>query len=80
MRKTDAMSTFTTNIRACLEAYGWTARDLCASSGIHEVNMSRILNGKENLSLKRAEAIADALEISLSDLLSENFEIPAATH
>lgn len=80
MRKRDAMSTFTDNIRACLEAYGWTARNLCEASGIHEVNMSRILNGKENLSLKRAEAIAEALGISLSDLLSENFEIHATTH
>jgi transcriptional regulator with XRE-family HTH domain len=75
MPQSCVMNVFSTNIRQCLKAYGWTARDLCDATGIQEANMSRILNGKEGVSIERADKIAKALEVPLSDLLSESFEI-----
>ena len=73
------MDTFARNIRKCLRAYGWTANDLVVATGMHQPNISRILNCKEGVTLTRAAKIAAALEVDLSDLLSENFEIDAIT-
>jgi len=74
MAQLDVMDTFIRNVKHCLTEYGWTARDLCEATGIKEPNMSRIMSGKENVSLRRAALLAEALEIPLSQLLSETFE------
>lgn len=77
MKQSPIMETFAKNVRACLRAYGWTARGLADDIGVHEVTISRILNGKEGVTLPRAVAIADALGVDISDLLSEKFQIEA---
>lgn len=77
MSKSRIMELFATNVRKCLTAYGWTARDLSDATGIHQPNISRILHGKERVTIDRANVIAEALEVPLSELLSETFQIRA---
>jgi transcriptional regulator with XRE-family HTH domain len=66
-----AMSTFIENVRNTLAARGLTIQDLANLTGIARPNLSKILSSKENVTLDRAERIANALGISLSDLLRE---------
>lgn len=67
------MNIFADNIWKALDCYGWTIRNLSAASGVHPAHLSRILHGHQSISLKTATAIADALNVSLSDMFSENF-------
>lgn len=74
MRKSDAMECLRRNIKALLRARGMSQKDLAERCGIATSNLSRLLNGGEKVTLERAERIAVAFEISLSELLQENLE------
>lgn len=47
---------------------------LAELAGLHPTYISNIEQGKRNLSLQNVSQIADALQISVSDLLKEEFK------
>lgn len=69
------MNIFCKNVRTALEARGMTLTSLAEATGIHRPNLSKILSGKEGVTLDRAGVISSALGYSLSDLVSSNFKI-----
>lgn len=48
---------------------GWSQADLCRRTGIPSSAMSRYLSGESDITLSRAIAIADAMAISLDELV-----------
>lgn len=64
------MSIFATNVRRHLEIRSLSIQDLATATGINRANMSRILHGHENVTLQRAERIAEALDVSLAELVT----------
>lgn len=70
MQSSDIMKVFSENVRRHLKLRGATIQWLADQSGIARPNLSRILHGRENISLERAEIIANALQVSLSELVS----------
>lgn len=75
MAQSVAMNIFCNNVRAALDANDMTVTALAAATGIDRSNLSRILHGKEGITLDRAGIIAEAIGVSLSDLLSPKFKI-----
>lgn len=72
---TKAIDVFRANAATAMRFRGLTITELAAAAEVDRPNMSRILAGKEKVTIERAERIANALEIHLSDLLSENFKV-----
>ncbi len=70
MQSSDIMEIFSENVRRHLKLRGATIQWLATASGIARPNLSRILHGKENVSLERAEVIARALQVSLSEMVT----------
>jgi DNA-binding Xre family transcriptional regulator len=77
MAKSHPMDDFCKNIRTVLAARDMTMTELAHRCGIDKSNLSKILLGKERVTLDRAAVIADALEIGLHDLISPKFKILA---
>jgi transcriptional regulator with XRE-family HTH domain len=65
-----AAEIFRVNLRAIMVERGLTIQQLADLVGTARPNMSRILSGKEGLSIDRAEHMAEALGVELTDLLS----------
>lgn len=74
MQKSEAMETIAENIALLLEDRGWTQAQLASKTKIARPNISRIISGQENLSIERAERIANAFGLTLSDLLNKNLK------
>jgi len=75
MAQSASMNLFCKNVRACLEARGMTIQSLADATGIYRSNLSKILHGKEGVTLDRAGVIAEAVGVHLSELLSPTFKI-----
>lgn len=60
------------NIRKLRSEKGWSQTDLAKKIGIHLTHINRIEKGKINPSLDVAAKIAEALEVSLDYLISED--------
>lgn len=75
MAQFDSMNAFRDNVRAVLSARGMTMTDLAGRCGIDRSNLSKILHGKEGVTLDRAGTIAEALGVGLHDLISPKFKI-----
>ena len=73
--KSPAMKTFVQNVKTLLHAYGWTHQDLADAVGVHRQHVSRVLTGDSG-TISTVEAIAVALNVSLSELFSPTMEIP----
>ncbi len=58
------------NLRAIMVERKLTIQDLADIAGTKRPNMSRILAGNEGLSIARAERIAEALGLTLADLIT----------
>lgn len=71
MTQSVAMNFFARNVRHLLAEQGMTQTELADLAGIHGPNVNRILNGKEGITIERAERIASALGVKLSELVSE---------
>lgn len=56
-------------IRELRKAKGWRQIDLAQHSGVHEVHISDLERGSREVGLMTLHAIAEALGVSLSDLL-----------
>lgn len=78
MSKSAAMNEFAKQIRALIEERGLTLSAAAAEIGMDRGNLSRILNGKERVTLDRAERIANALGATLCVNLKKVAKISAA--
>jgi transcriptional regulator with XRE-family HTH domain len=58
-------------IRALRKQKGWRQIDLAQHSGVHEVHISDLERGAREAGLRTLFAIAEALEVKLSDLFRE---------
>jgi transcriptional regulator with XRE-family HTH domain len=56
-------------IRKLRKQKGWRQIDLAQHSGVHEVHISDLERGVREVGLRTLLAIANALEVKLSDLL-----------
>ena len=74
MQQSTAMNYLQKNIRVLLAAREMTQNDLAERCGIAPGNLSVIIHGKQRVTIQRAERIAAAFGISLSELLDENLE------
>lgn len=55
---------------------GWTQERLAEAIGLQSISLSRLENGSRALSLSTLGRIADALEVSLGDLLDVERRVP----
>ena len=77
MANFSVMNVFGNNVKAVLDSRGWTKKRLADLAGLHRADVSEILDGKPpNIMMRTAEAIAAALELPLSELLSTKFRAP----
>jgi XRE family aerobic/anaerobic benzoate catabolism transcriptional regulator len=58
-------------IRALRKRKGWRQIDLAQHSGVHEVHISDLERGAREAGLRTLLAIAQALEVKLSDLFRQ---------
>lgn len=73
----DAAEIFRTNVRNVMDERGLKIAELARAIGTARPSMSRILSGKERVTLDRAERIAHELRVELADLLLANGNHPA---
>ncbi len=69
------MKIFVQNVKTLLHAYGWTHQDLADAVGVHRQHVSRVLTADSG-TISTVEAIAVALNVSLSELFSPTMQIP----
>lgn len=74
MQQFDVMKQFRHNLLILMRARGMSQRELADATGIGKPGVCRILAGKEQVTLQRAQRIADAFDLTLPELLSENLE------
>jgi plasmid maintenance system antidote protein VapI len=73
-----AMSDFTQQLREMMSEKGLTITAAAKLIGIDRGNLSRILNGKERVTLDRAERIVNQLGATLSVKVKKTRKISAA--
>lgn len=78
MSESTLMSDFCEQIKAFIKSNGMTLAQAAEVAGVDPGNFSRILNGKERVTLDRAERIATALGATLSIKLKKTQKISAA--
>jgi transcriptional regulator with XRE-family HTH domain len=66
---------FRRNVARIIFERGMTIQDLALLSGMHRPNISRVLSGKEQVTLDRAGRIAKALHMDLAELISTKSKI-----
>jgi len=66
MQNYSAMNQFTEQLKSMIEAAGLSMQEAAAVIGIDKGNLSKIVNGKEGVTLERAERIANALGGTIS--------------
>ncbi len=57
------------NIRAFRKAKGWTQDVLADKSGLHRAHIGEIERGDTNMTIQTLKILADALGVTLSDLV-----------
>ena len=77
--RSKAAEVFRANVRAIIHARGMSSAKLAEMTDIGAPGLCRILAGKEGVTLDRAERIADALNVPLTNLLQtvEQISVPA---
>ena len=75
MPQSVSMNLFRNNLKKALVAQGMTHQQLADAAGVRRTSISKILSGIEGVSLDRADRLAQAVGIPLSDLISSNFKI-----
>lgn len=61
-------------------SHGWTQEQLSEAVGIEPVSLSRLETGNRALSLSTLSRIAEALQVSLGDLLDAEREVAEPSH
>lgn len=69
-----AAERFRAKVRNIMDARGISIADMARAIGSARPGISRILAGKEGVTLDRAERIADYLEVELSELVAAKEE------
>lgn len=67
---TPAAQAFRENLRNILDERDMTMTELAEAIGTSRAGISRILSGTDGVTLSRAERIAQALKVTLTDLLA----------
>jgi len=67
-----ASEIFCQNLKDVVEQRRLKISELAKMVGIARPTMSDIINGKENVTLNRAQRIAQAIDVPLTTLLEEN--------
>lgn len=78
--RTERFKFFGQRVRHYRELRGWQLDDLASRLGKARASMSRIENGKQNLSLADILAIADALEVPEQHLFPSHEFVDDARH
>lgn len=78
MSESVAMNDFCEQLRRLIESSGMTVSVAAQSVGLDPGNLSRILNGKERVTIERAEKIANLFGGTLSIKLRKREKISAA--
>lgn len=71
MAKKNIVEIFAANLRRLREEKGLSLRQLSATCNVEHSDISRMENGKVNVTLKTVEHLAEALDVSITDLLTE---------
>ena len=66
MQNCTAMNQFSEQLKVMIAAAGMNMQEAAAVIGIDKGNLSKIVNGKEGVTLERAERIANALGGTIS--------------
>ena len=69
-KRKDAMVTFRNTVREVMDEHDITITELAQRVGTSRSGMSCILSGKDGVTIERADRIAKALGVKLSDLIS----------
>lgn len=69
-KKIDAMFMFRKSVRQVMDQQDLTITELAERVGTSRSGMSCILSGKDGVTIERADRIAKALDVKLSDLIS----------
>lgn len=67
------MDTFVDNLREAIRFRGTTIGELAKTAGVGRASLYRVLAGDERVTIDRAEKIAAALGMGLTDLLTGKF-------
>ncbi len=78
MRNSSTMEDFSNKLRQAIDESGLTLRAAAAKIGMDHGNLSRILSGKEGVTLERAEHIAKKLGFRICLELEKISKIGAA--
>lgn len=71
MPATGASDVFRENLAIILKEQGVSMSELARRIGTAQANISRIIHGKEQVTIDRAQRIAEALDVSLREILTE---------
>jgi ribosome-binding protein aMBF1 (putative translation factor) len=66
-----ATNTFRENLRQAMATRGISQRELAEKAGTGYPNLNRVLSGKQNVTLELADRLADALNLTLTELLGK---------
>lgn len=78
MRNYNAMNQFSEQLKRIIEDAGLTMQAASVVIGIDKGNLSRIVNGKEGVTLERAERIANALGATISVKITKSKKMSVA--
>ena len=65
----DVLQRFGERLRKLRKECGWSQEELAQASGLDRSYMGGVERGERNIALKNIEALADAFEISLHELM-----------
>ena len=77
MQRESAVDAFVDNLREAIRFRGTSIGELAKSAGVGRASLYRVLGGEERITLDRADKLAEALGMELSDLLTGKFPIRA---
>ena len=78
MHNYTAMNQFSEQLKSIIEDAGLTMQAASVMIGIDKGNLSRIVNGKEGVTLERAERIANALGATISVKIKKSKKMSVA--
>lgn len=73
-KPTDIIGIFSTNLRRIRMLKGFSQRELSARCNVDNADISRMENGDINITLKTLEQLANALDVEILELLSNNHQ------
>lgn len=78
MRESRYTQTFCHNVQVVMEERGISKTQLAEKLGVSKQAVGQMLGGKYNLTIERAERVADVLEKPLTELLDHKLQLQGA--